>query len=163
MSIPKIGQDIEYVEEGIMNPNNLFNNEMNSMLMPGIGPLLPNQGAMNTYGPYEGFIRGNLFKDLYDPYKNYQPAKLIPNSEQEERLLNLDQLAFAAHELNLYLDIHPDDRNALNEFNRYRKMAIEAMNTYENQYGPLSVDSDTLEAYPWAWEGTTWPWEREAN
>ena len=42
-------------------------------------------------------------------------------------------------------------------------MAIEAMNTYENQYGPLSVDSDTLEAYPWAWEGTTWPWEREAN
>ena len=146
-----------------MNQNNQYNTMMDSMIMNGIGPLLPNPNTLNLYGPYEGYIKGNLFKDLYEPYKNYEPRKLVPTSEREERLLNLNQLHFAAHELNLYLDVHPDDRSALNEFNRYRKMANEAMIAYENQYRPLDVSSDVLEAYPWAWEGTVWPWEREAN
>ena len=29
--------------------------------------------------PYEGFIRGNLFENLYDPYKNYKPQNFIVN------------------------------------------------------------------------------------
>ena len=53
--------------------------------------------------PYEGFIRGNLFDHLYRQYQNYRPTKLVPNNEQAELLLNVDQLSFAAHEINLYL------------------------------------------------------------
>ncbi len=146
-----------------MNQNFAFNDMMDSVLLPGIGPLMPNDENLNLFGPYEGFIKGNLFKDLYQQYKNYQPAKLTPNSEREELLLNLDQISFAAHELNLYLDIHPEDRKALALFNQYRKMENDAMNAYEVKYGPLTTKSDALEAYPWAWEGTVWPWEKEAN
>ena len=50
------------------------------------------QQSNNTlYGPYEGYIKGNLFKNLYEEYKDYQPAKLLPKSEEEEALLNLNQ------------------------------------------------------------------------
>ena len=67
----------------------------------------------NLYGPYEGFIKGNLFNNLYDPYKNYTPTRLVPKSEQEEALLNIDQVQFAMHELNLYLDNYPNDIGVL--------------------------------------------------
>lgn len=145
-----------------MNQNYQFDpNMMDQNMMPGNGNYLPTPGNLNLYGPYEGFMRGNLFQNLYDPYENYRPARLIPNDEREELLLNISQMAFAAHELNLYLDVFPNDRNALTQFNRYRRMANEAMNIYENKYGPLTLTSDTLETYPWAWESKQWPWEKE--
>ena len=35
----------------------------------------------------EGFIKGNMFKDEYQPYKNYQPTKIIPRNDKETLLL----------------------------------------------------------------------------
>ena len=72
---------------------------------------------------YEGYIKGNLFPDLYDQYLNYQPAKLIPNNEQAELLLNVNQTTFAAHELKLYLDIYPNDTNMIQLYNEYQLKA----------------------------------------
>ena len=69
----------------------------------------------NLYGPYEGYLKGNMFKDKYEAYKNYMPEKLIPQSEQDETLLNLNQMHFAMHEANLYLDIYPNDKEMLIE------------------------------------------------
>ena len=68
--------------------------------------LLNNINTTNTndmVGSYEGYIKGNLFNSLYDQYKNYRPAKLIPNNEQAELLLNINQTTFAVHDLRLYL------------------------------------------------------------
>lgn len=148
-----------------MNQNIQFDPMMDLSFMPGIDTILPTPSVntLNTYGPYEGFLKGNLFKDLYGPYKNYQPARIIPTSEQQELLLNLDQMAFAAHELNLYLDVHPDNREALKEFNEMRKMALDALETYEEKYGPVMITSNQLENYPFAWVENVWPWEKEAN
>ena len=49
-----------------------FNNENNF----GLNNNMINTNIANNilYGPYEGFIKGNLFKNLYQQYKNYQPA-----------------------------------------------------------------------------------------
>lgn len=148
-----------------MNQNIQFDPMMDQSFMPGTQPFLPTPSVnvLNTYGPYEGFLKGNLFKDLYDPYKNYQPARLVPTSEREELLLNLDQMAFAAHELNLYLDVYPDDRDALREFNEKRKMALTALTAYEEKYGPVVITSDSLETYPFSWVEDSFPWEKEAN
>lgn len=146
-----------------MNQKFQFNPMMDQSFMPGIGALLPNPNQLNLYGPYEGFMNGNLFKNLYQPYKNYTPVKITPKSEQEELLLNVDQISFAAHELNLYLDVFPNDRNALDLFNRYRKMTEEAIDIYEKKFGPITLASNTLETSPWAWENVTWPWEKEVN
>ena len=30
---------------------------------------------------------------------------------------------------------------------------------YENKYGPLTLDSESLNKYPWAWDGKL-PWDR---
>ena len=31
---------------------------------------------------------------------------------------------------------------------------------YEMNYGPISLDSESLNNYPWNWEKTPWPWEK---
>lgn len=113
----------------------------------------------NLFSPYEGFSKGNLFRDLYDPYKNYKPVNVEPKSEQEQYLLNLAQLSFAAHELNLYLDVYPKDEEKIHLFNKYREEANKAMMEYERRFGPLTLTSDMLKVVPWAWTMINFPWE----
>ena len=118
-----------------------------------------NMGNNNIYTPYEGFIRGNMFKNLYDPYKMDRPFEIQPMNEQAEILTNIDSLGFAMVDLNLYLDVFPDDRNALDLFNKYRKQKEELLKQYENKFGPMVITSDALNMYPWAWDNKPWPWE----
>ena len=144
-----------------MNMEEFLN--LNQFMMPGTKPLMPNHDTLNLFGPYQGFMYGNLFRNLYEGYQNYKPRKIIPQNEQEELLNNVDQLTFAAHELNLLLDVYPDNQEALQKFNQYRKMAQQAIEAYESKFGPLTVMSDHLNQTPWAWEETMFPWERGAN
>ena len=133
---------------------NVFNN---TFLQPSNQEVTANQ---NLAEAYEGFLRGNLFNNLYEQYKNYRPAKLIPNNEQAELLLNVDQLTFAAHELNLYLDIYPNDTNMIKLFNKYQEMASEAIKRYENKYGPLTLSTPS-NPDTFSWQAYSWPWEME--
>lgn len=114
----------------------------------------------NLAQPYEGFIRGNLFNNLYDQYKNYRPARLAPNNEQAELLLNVSQLSFAAHDIRLYLDVHPNDTEMISLFNQYQQQANEAIRVYEQKYGPI-LQSSLSEANAFSWEAYAWPWEME--
>ena len=114
---------------------------------------------VNTYNPYEGFIRGNMFKNLYDSYKQDRPYQIQPMNEQAEMLTNIDSLGFAMIDLNLYLDIFPDDRSALELFNQYRNQKNELLKQYEAKFGPIVLSSDALNTYPWAWDNRPWPWE----
>lgn len=109
---------------------------------------------------YVGYIKGNLFKNLYDGYKNYKPVELIPNSEQAEMLLNINQMEFASHELRLLLDVYPDNMMIINKFNEYRSKANELMDMYEKKYGPLCW-SDLSNMNMFSWEVSSWPWEME--
>lgn len=113
---------------------------------------------LNLYGPYEGYIKGNLFKNLYNQYKNYRPYKISINNEKDEMLLNIGQLSFARHELNLLLDNYPNNREALNIFNRYLEMENNERKKYERRFGPLEVTSQDT-SLPFKWENDTWPWE----
>lgn len=115
------------------------------------------QGELGT--PQEGYTLGNLFIQTYIPYKNDMPQKLIAHNEQEALFLEMSEAAFAAHELNLYLDIHPQDQAKLNLFNQYRKKANELRTQYENQYGPISIDANVLNNSPFLWEQLAFPWE----
>ena len=148
--------EIDYFTNFKGNENNALNN----------GPLgldnyneATNSNKLSLYGPYEGYLKGNLFKNLYNQYKNYQPYKIKVNSEQEEMMLNLSQISFAAHDLSLYLDNFPNDKEALNLFNKYRKMADELIKNYERKYGPIDISSDDMKNIPFAWENDKWPWE----
>jgi len=118
-----------------------------------------NYNSNNLYNPYEGFIRGNMFPNLYDPYKNIKPYQIQPMNEQAEMLTNLDSLGFAMIDLNLYLDVNPDDKNAIELYNQYRNQKEELMNMYQGKYGPITLNSQALNTYPWAWDNKPWPWE----
>ena len=117
----------------------------------------------NLFTPEQGYNLGNMFEDLYDPYKNYQPKRLQGRTNQERSFLELSRVAFAMHEMNLYLDVYPDDRKIQNLFNDYRKMFIDLEEKYEKNYGPLNTSSNTLEKTPFAWVMDEWPWEGGAN
>ena len=105
----------------------------------------------------EGFLIGNLWRNLYDPYKNYMESRLVPKNEKEKCLYELSIVSFAAHELNLYLDIHPEDKSMFMLFVDYQKKANRLMEEYEEKYGPLCINSESMnESYAWV---NNWPWE----
>lgn len=122
-----------------------------------------NQNSMpSLYAPEEGYEKGNTFKNLYVPYKNYKPAKLQARNQREALLLELSKYGFAAHELNLYLDLHPEDRSVLQLFNDYSMQAKKLIEEYENKYGPLKVSSDVMQT-SFTWQENAWPWEGGNN
>ena len=60
---------------------------------------------VNLYNPYQGYIRGNMFPNLYNTYKISAPFEIEPMNEQADLLTNIDSYCFALIDLNLYLDI----------------------------------------------------------
>ena len=117
-----------------------------------------NKETNELFEPYEGLIRGNLFKKSYDPYKIKEPYELKPINEQARMLTEIDSLCFAMVDLNLYLDVFPNDKEKINLFNRYREKKERLTKDYENKYGPITMDSDSLNKIPWAWNNLPWPW-----
>lgn len=125
--------------------------------------LYRNVNTSSLFTPDDGYNKGNLFSNLYSQYKNYKPEVLRANNEREQLLLELSRMAFAAHEINLYLDLNPDDVSMITLFNDYRKKANELRTQYESKYGPLNLASDSLDQTPFMWEKNTWPWEARFN
>ena len=119
----------------------------------------PNKDNTNLSNPLEGFLRGNLFNNLYNPYKNYNYAMLKPTNKKEELLYNILMYKFALTELNLYLDIHPNNQEMINLFKKYLLEEKKLCNEYEKNYGPLTIDSNNLENNSWNWIKSPWPWE----
>lgn len=115
--------------------------------------------VQNLYDAYAGFIRGNMFPDLYNEYKVTKPFNIEPLNEQAEMLTSIDALCFASHDLNLYLDNFPDDRKMIELFNQYRVQANKMVEEYEKKFGPIFVNSDATNTYPWSWDNRPWPWE----
>ena len=133
------------------NSNNMNNNMNNNII---------NQNNNSSlFSPYEGYLRGNLFKNLYNGYKNYKPANINISNDRDEMLLNIGQLSFARHELNLLLDNYPNNINALNLFNRYREMELDEVKKYERKFGPLTITSSDINKKPFSWVNDMWPWE----
>lgn len=117
--------------------------------------LMPSTNSLDLFNPYEGFLKGNSFKDLYVPYKDYRVAKINFNSEKEELLFNIDEYSFMAHDLNLYLDVNPNNMEALNKYNEYRNKTNELITKYERKYGPLTVSNVSDNTFNWI---VNWPW-----
>lgn len=109
--------------------------------------------------PYTAFIKGNSFKNLYNPYKNYRPYELNPRNEREYFLMLTQIYGFIAHDLGLYLDVNPNDDKAIKLREKYNNMYNQAITNYEQKYGALELDSDMLGAIPWSWDLNNFPWE----
>lgn len=110
--------------------------------------------------PEEGWKRGNLDANAYDPYEPYVPKTPIPKTEKEALMQRIQAYSFACLELGLYLDTHPNDRNVLEMFLRYREELRKMTMDYQNRFEPISFQTAPLNKLPWQWAATDWPWER---
>lgn len=69
---------------------------------------------------------------------------------------------FYLYELNLYLDTHPDDKEALALFKEYNAKRETAYKAYNEKYGPITaVQSTGGDCFTWV--DAPWPWERSAD
>lgn len=109
--------------------------------------------------PGEALEKGNLFKNLYVPYKNYRPFELKAKTEREKLLNQIRSYGFAMKDLNLYLDVNPNNTSYINLYNEYRKIKEKLWKQYEKTYGPLDLMSESLEKNNWVWNNSPWPWE----
>ena len=80
------------------------------------------------------------------------------NNEQAMQLRRLSSIHFALVELNLFLDTHPNDAEALKMFNSYKAKYEALLRAYETAYGPITtmgVKGNTS----WDLIKSPWPWE----
>ena len=85
----------------------------------------------------------------------------MDNTERTKLLSNMSMYDFAAAEMTLYLDTHPNDYKALEQFNKYRQMSNDAQMQYSAVFGPVSTQKGNMT--DWDWIKGPWPWEVEAN
>lgn len=78
-----------------------------------------------------------------------------------ELLDKIRELEFAAVDLNLYLDNHPMNQQALMDYNTVTKELMELKRMYEADSGPLIHFGCAPSQYPWRWVSEPWPWENE--
>ncbi len=91
---------------------------------------------------------GTLFPDLHKPMNGYWPC-------DENCGTPCQAAAFAAWELRLYLDTHPEDRQA---------MAL--LDRIENQLGDPNYATTFLpegSGQNWTWVNDPWPWNFDCN
>lgn len=81
----------------------------------------------------------------------------------ENNLLQAIQMYdFYLYELNLYLDTHPRDTQALALFKKFNALRKSAGEAYNKKYGPITANDFTDGDY-FSWTDDPWPWERSAN
>ena len=73
-----------------------------------------------------------------------------------ERLQKVD---FALVELTLYLDTHPHDMQALQQFNQLTQQRMQLAHSFEIKYGPLLQFGHSFSRFPWQWSQPPWPWQ----
>ena len=88
---------------------------------------------------------GTLFPELHKPMNGYYPGSCGCQSDAQSA-------AFALWELRLYLNTHPDDRQALAIF---RRLCEEAG---EPSYATTFLESGCSPS-DWGWTDDPWPWE----
>lgn len=110
----------------------------------------------------EGFFRGNMFENEYKPYKNMTYSKVIPTTQREELLLDIMAISFAINDLNLYLDLNPEDKDKLKDFHSLAEKLCAKEMEFVKMYGPLElIDNESLQSFKWI--SDPWPWQKEGG
>ena len=83
------------------------------------------------------------------------------NIEEQSLLRKISSAQFAAWELHLFLDTHPNNSEARKKYNEYVEKTAMLVKEYEDKYGPLRASNQNMDK--WKWVNDPWPWETEGN
>ncbi|MCD8500702.1 MAG: spore coat protein CotJB [Bacillaceae bacterium] len=81
------------------------------------------------------------------------PKEFYPLMEE------LQAVDFVLLELTLYLDTHPGDQDAIQQFNQCAQVRQQLKYQLEQIYGPLQQYGNSYSGYPWNWSDSPWPWQ----
>ena len=76
---------------------------------------------------------------------------------RNDAMKRVQKLAFMKTETELFLDTHPDCRQALDFYHRILEELEEARVAYRSAHGPITADESSTER--WNWVDTPWPWQ----
>ena len=100
-------------------------------MAPLANPYVPfQQENPPKYEARKALIRGTLYPGLDLPFMGMVNQKELPETPTAQ----LQALGFAVNELALYLDTHPEDKEALELYRTYQKMY------HEGRYVPQTLD-----------------------
>ena len=114
------------------------------------------QSALPAYDAEDALKRGTLFPGLDLPFMN-----IVNTRNVEGPLAEVMALCFVSHELQLYLDTHPEDTEAFDTLRRMLKLTAEAKRRYTAKYGPL-CPADLAQSERFDWLENPWPWNYQA-
>ncbi len=97
-------------------------------------------------------------------------------ADRNTMLKQINETSFLLDDMKLYLDTHPLDENAMEQFSDYQAKRKQLLKEYAEQFEPLACDCICLESngsdktqtqYPnkrhWTWSDGPIPWDLEAN
>lgn len=136
---------------------------------------------IQPWGPlYDGPLalkKGTIFQDLDMPFFAVDDSETgerccetshAPDPEQQERealMLQIYQISFAADDLRLYLDTHPQDAQALEMLKSHLKQRKQLLRTFAQKFYPLTMDcmADIEQEEKadgcYCWQKGPMPWE----
>ena len=90
------------------------------------------------------------------------PAEMC---ESKSSLLNkVREVTFAVVELNLFLDTHPNNCEALALFKKLCANKEILLKEYQSKYGPLTAcQSSETSPFEWVDDNYAWPWQKGAE
>lgn len=78
------------------------------------------------------------------------------NNLKQKMLRTLQTYSFMVYDTLLYLDAYPNSKEALNAYNKYKKLEARAKMEYESKFGPITLPQ---ECGSWEWTNGPWPWQ----
>ncbi len=84
----------------------------------------------------------------------------MANYDKKKLRHYIDVVSFAVDDVKLFLDTHPEDKDALEFFDNYNKARNRAVSEYSASFGPLTIaEASCDKEFRWAMQ--PWPWEME--
>ena len=84
-------------------------------------------------------------------------------AEQKKLKRYIDLVSFAALDCAMFLDTHPESKEALEYFEYYKNARKQAIKEYSSRFSPLNLDTVPKDTEFWAWANKPWPWELEGE
>ena len=80
------------------------------------------------------------------------------NMDKKSLMKIITQASFALDDTRLFLDTHPNCKEAIEYYNKAQAVREEAWNEYTGKFGPMSFYEVSDENY-WEWNQGPMPWE----